>query len=72
MEVVGIGSIPIFISAIIDNNYLHSKLDNIDYFNDIDFFESDNLATIFLFFVLAIFLSNLFIKFSFLIMKQNF
>ena len=68
MEVVGIGSIPIFISAIIDDNYLQSKLNNIDYLNNIEIFRGDNLATIFLFIVLAIF----FVKFIYQIFLFNY
>ena len=68
MEVVGIGSIPIFISAIIDDNYLQSKLDNIDYLNNIVLFESDNLANIFLFFVIIVF----FVKFIYQIFLFNY
>ena len=68
MEVVGIGSIPIFISAIIDDNYLQSKLNNIDYLNKFEIFKNDNLATIFLFIVLVIF----FIKFIYQIFLFNY
>ncbi len=68
MEIIGIGSIPIFISAVIDDNYLQSKFEKIEYLNGLEFLESDNLATIFLIFVLAIF----FIKFIYQVFLFNY
>ncbi len=62
MEIIGIGSIPIFISAVIDDNYLQSKFEKIEYLNGLEFLESDNLATIFLIFVLAIFFYKVYLS----------
>ena len=68
MEIIGISSIPIFISAVIDDNYLQSKFEKIEYLNGLKFLESENLATIFLIFVLAIF----FIKFVYQVFLFNY
>ena len=70
MEVVGIGSIPIFISAIIDNNYLHSKI-IISTILMILIFLKVIILQLFFFFVLAIFFIKFIYQFFFLIMKQN-
>tara|TARA_Y100000816_G_C26104626_1_gene586525 strand:- start:1856 stop:3634 length:1779 start_codon:yes stop_codon:yes gene_type:complete len=64
MEIIGIGSIPVFLSAVIDEDYLRSKLLDIKYLNDLKILNSVSLINYFLFFILGIF----FLKFIFQIL----
>ena len=64
MEIIGIGSIPVFLSAVIDEDYIRSKLLDIKYLNDLKILNSGSLINYFLFFILGIF----FLKFIFQIL----
>lgn len=64
MEIIGIGSIPVFISAVIDEDYIRSKLLDIKYLNDLKILNSGSLIKYFLFFIIGIF----FLKFIFQIL----
>ena len=64
MEIIGIGSIPVFLSAVIDEDYIRSKLLDIKYLNDLKILNSVSLINYFLFFILGIF----FLKFIFQIL----
>lgn len=64
MEIIGIGSIPVFLSAVIDEDYIRSKLLDIKYLSDLKILNSVSLINYFLFFILGIF----FLKFIFQIL----